>query len=273
MTILIPMAAGLAAGAHASIWGMYKDSPYEGFTWGKFRRSMTIGAVVAPVVAFVLSLSSTRAGDLILLFGAVYATERGLAELYKTFFRSESQLKYSIPMQFAVLGRPVASRAARAAAGLGYALAIGLTFGSVRGVEAIAPTPALLLLAGGAGGWLSALGGAWKDAPVEGFEILKFVRSPLLATGFGSGLSYLTTDLVTIAIGALGFTVASIETYKTFLRPSGPAGKFAGKPIRFPGLLAWRRRFVPAFVLIWLGVGAALAAAAAERAVSEQISE
>ena len=40
------------------------------------------------------------------------------------------------------------------------------------------------MLVGGTGGWLTAVGGAWKDAPVEGFSGWKFLRSPAVATGW-----------------------------------------------------------------------------------------
>ncbi|MEY3367446.1 MAG: hypothetical protein RI973_601, partial [Bacteroidota bacterium] len=32
MDLLIALATGLTAGLHTSTWGMYKDSPHEGFT-------------------------------------------------------------------------------------------------------------------------------------------------------------------------------------------------------------------------------------------------
>ena len=55
-----------------------------------------------------------------------------------------------------------------------------------------------------------------------------------------------------IAIAAEGFTVAAIETYKTFFFPSRPRGKWAGKPVLHPEYLKIRLRFVPLWVGIWL---------------------
>jgi hypothetical protein len=37
---------GALAGIHTCTWGMYKDAPHEGFTWGKYFRSMWVGARV-----------------------------------------------------------------------------------------------------------------------------------------------------------------------------------------------------------------------------------
>jgi hypothetical protein len=106
-------------------------------------------------------------------------------------------------------------------------------------------------LTGSIGGWFSAFGGAWKDAPIEGFQTFKFFRSPAFATGYALLMSALTEDLTLAAIAALGFTVATLETWKTFFFPSKPRGKFAGKPIRFPRMIAQRNWFVPIYAGIW----------------------
>jgi hypothetical protein len=100
-------------------------------------------------------------------------------------------------------------------------------------------------------GWISAFGGAWKDAPIEGFETFKFFRSPAVAASWALIVSQFTTSWPVIAIAAEGFTVASIETYKTFFFPNKPRGKFAGKPILHPEYLERRRGFVPVYATIW----------------------
>jgi RsiW-degrading membrane proteinase PrsW (M82 family) len=113
-----------------------------------------------------------------------------------------------------------------------------------------------------AGGWISAFGGAWKDAPSEGFQTLKFFRSPALAALFAAGLSTLTSSLLIGSLAATGFTVAATETYKTFFFPSKPRGKFAGMPVHYPEMLRSRARFVPLYVAIWgVVVAAAIGAA------------
>ncbi len=52
-------------------------------------------------------------------------------------------------------------------------------------------------------------------------------------------------------VGALGLTIATIETQKMF-DTSHVRGKFTGKPIRYPDTLRLRRRFVPVFATIWI---------------------
>ena len=90
-----------------------------------------------------------------------------------------------------------------------------------------------MVLICGAGGWLTAVGGAWKDAPVEGFSGWKFLRSPVVATFWALVLCRFTDDWVMLAVAAGGWSVISIETYKTFLTGGRPPGKFAGRPVRF----------------------------------------
>ena len=52
--------------------------------------------------------------------------------------------------------------------------------------------------------------------------------------------------------------MATIETYKTFRRPGEPPGKFEDEPVRHPPMLRRRYWFVPLYVLVWLGVLAAV---------------
>ena len=111
---------GFVAGLHSSIWGMYKDAPHEGFTWSTFFRSMFFGAVLGVAIQQVTGLYPADAASFVVFFGVVYVVERAVAEAYKTFFRQQDQSKYTIPMQFAVFGKPVTSRGLRALLGVGY---------------------------------------------------------------------------------------------------------------------------------------------------------
>jgi hypothetical protein len=252
---------GLLSGVHAASWGMYKDAPHEGFELRKFLRSVLLGAGIGAASAGILSLDASTATGAALLFGVAYVIERALAEIYKTFLRQEDQSKYTIPMQFAVRGRVVESRALRAAMGLGYlVLMLSLVAALVAWQRTHAGPPSIvaLVLLGAAGGWISAVGGAWKDAPVEGFQLFKFFRSPALAALWALGLSRLTPDLAVLMLAATGYTVATTETWKTFCFPSQPRGKFADKPVRFPAMLRLRQRVVPVYAAVWLLVVVAL---------------
>lgn len=267
MSFGIALAVGVLAGAHTATWGMYKDSPYEGFAWRKYSRSIVVSALVALAWQAAAGFDLALAGARVVLFGLTYVTERGLVELYKTYFREEDQSKYFIPMQFHVLGRIVRSRRARwsvAAAWVASVLAVAGGLRALQGREEAMPGWAAVLLIGSIGGWLSAFGGAFKDAPIEGFETFKFFRSPAVALAWSALVACFSRDYLHVALGGLGYTVASIETYKTFFFPNKPRGKFAGKPIRFPAFLTWRYRFAPLYAAIWLAVALNIAVAFSE---------
>lgn len=69
----------------------------------------------------------------------------------------------------------------------------------------------MILTVGAAGGWATAVGGAWKDAPIEGFSSWKFLRSPAVATAWAVPLSLLTNSWVTLLLASAGFAVATID--------------------------------------------------------------
>jgi hypothetical protein len=253
---------GALAGLHAATWGMYKDALYEGFCPRKYARSVFTGMMAALVLESMLSLNPASAAGFVLLFGTAYSLERFVLESWKSFLRIEGQDKYFIPMAFAVQGRVVRRRLYRRMAGVAYVGAIMLLITALMWIQPRGARPPLaaLLMAGTLGGWLSAFGGAWKDAPKEGFQILKFFRSPLIALAWATPLSLLSGSFVVVAFGALGLTVASIESWKKFGRPREAPGKFAGKPLTHPEMFARRRWFVPLYVAISSTVVITLAA-------------
>jgi hypothetical protein len=257
-SISIAALVGLLSGTHASIWGMYKDAVHEGFALGRFCRSMIVGALCAILIESWLRLPMDDAGALVLLFGLSYAAERGIVEVWKTFVRHEDQAKYFIPMQFSIRGRPVEHRGIRLAAGAAYVVVVALCLGAIGLLDRAGP-PRLttILLVGLVVGLIVAVGGGWKDAPKEGFDLVKFFRSPMMTVVWALILSRLTDSALLSAVGAIGFERATAETYKTFFFPSRPRGKFSGKPVTHPEMLRRRAYFVPAYVTIWVLVIAA----------------
>jgi len=256
--LLLSLIVGTLAGVHASTWGMYKDSPHEGFTWPKYLRSTIAGALVGLALAvYDVGLDLTNASHIVVFFGIVYVIERAIMEFYKTWLRNEDQSKYFIPMQFHIFGKVVESKAARFWLGMAYGAAVLAVvwflvwFGQVD--HGLTPWITVLII-GSIGGWISAFGGAWKDAPLEGFQLLKFFRSPGMALAWSIIVAFFTDNYLFITMGGLGYTIATTETYKTFAFPSRPRGKFQGKPIDFPEMLTRRNKFVPLYALIWTGL-------------------
>ncbi len=262
--LLFATLVGTAAGLLSATWGMFKDAPHEGFAWSSYARSPLVGAVVALSVAVLTPLDAADPAGVVVLFGVVYGLERALVEVYTTFFREGDGTEYTIPMQFSVGGEAVESRVLRVGAGVVYLAAVLAILYGTWLLERAVPeldTVVVALAVGSLGGWISALGGAWKDAPVEGFHLLKFFRSPLLASLYGLMVASLTTSYPAVFVGSLGYTVASIETWKTFRRPGEPPGKFSDQPVRHPEMVRRRYWLVPLYALIWLGVLAAIALA------------
>jgi hypothetical protein len=261
--LLLGVAVGALAGAHIATWGMYKDAPHEGFTWIRYGRGILLGTIIGAAAAAVIGMDLTRAAALVVFFGTVYILERAVEEFYKTFLREEDQTKYTIPMQFHVFGRIVQSRGARWSAGAGVLAAALILFLGARVLAQSSYASSIFVIGavGTAASWFSAFGGAWKDAPIEGFETLKFFRSPGIALCWVLLLMSLTDNLMLLGLSSAGYTIATIETYKTFFFPSKPRGKFAGKPVLFPDMLRRRQRFVPLYVGIWtlIALGVVLA--------------
>ena len=255
MNTLVPaILIGLLAGTHTSSWGMYKDAPHEGFTFPKYSRSIIVAAAAAFVLSRIVELDLGWASHLSLFFGLVYAAERLTLELWKSFLREEDQSKYFIPMQFGVLGKPIQSRAVRWSVLAAILVLLAVLLYAANWLMERYPdaNPWLVLVTvGSIGGWLTAFGGAWKDAPVEGFETFKFFRSPMVAFTWAVIMSFFTTNWIYIAVAGAGYSVATIETYKTFFFPNKPRGKFAGKPILFPKILEQRRIVAVLYACIW----------------------
>ena len=234
----VPLALPLAlvAGTHAATWGAYKDAPYEGYH--PLRQLRTL--VVAGVAALVGVMTGiVDAHTVVPAVGVVYALERLATEWWKTIVRVDDQSAYTIPMRLGFRGSPVDVNWIRYGVGaLVLATMAGLGVG-VNGAQAAAehafgglPWWVLVATVGGLGGWATAVGGAWKDAPVEGFSFWKFLRSPVVATSWAVPLSLMTNDWLTLCLAAGGLSVFSIETYKTFWTGGRPPGKFANQPLR-----------------------------------------
>lgn len=256
MDYLLATLIGALAGLHTSTWGMYKDAPHEGFGWPKYFRSTIVGAILGFGTHHFTQWNLGDPGLRFVYWGLIYCLERAVTEFWKYFIREEDQSKYFIPMQFGIMGKPMKDARKRIPIGLAVAaICVGVFFG-IRALEAkygqSCPTWLMVVTVGSFFGWISAFGGAWKDAPVEGFETFKFFRSPGVAISWAAVVAHFSTSWTVVAIAAEGFTVASIETYKTFFFPNKPRGKFAGKPILHPEYLTFRQNFVPLYAGIWM---------------------
>lgn len=267
MTVLTAALLGVMTGLHTATWGAYKDSPFEGFRWPSFLRSVLLGCGIAVAIA----LTTTWTDDLhpLVLVGLVYTGERLVTEWWKTIVREDDQSAYTIPMRLGYRGRPVDNHLIRYAVGAAIVLGLVLACVAATALQSVLPPEPgwATILIGGVGGWLTAAGGAWKDAPIEGFSPWKFMRSPVVATAWAVPLSFLTDQWALLAFAAGGFSVASIETYKTFFTGGRPPGKFATKTVahRFPRL---RPALAVQHTACWVALAVVVSISATQAAAS-----
>jgi len=249
MSTLLLVLLGSLSGAHAATWGVHKDTPFEGFRPGSLARSIVLGAAAGLMLSPVLG-----AVPLLVTLGVLYTTERLATEWWKTIVREDDQSAYTIPMRLGVGGRPIDAAGIRWAVGLAVAAGFAAACLLASTVDTDAWPWWAAVLAGGSSGWFIAFGGAWKDAPIEGFSGWKFLRSPAVATVCALLVAVFTRELVWLMLASGGYSVAAIETYKTFVNRSAP-GKFGDKPAAFAAQLAPRRLAARAHAVLWAAFG------------------
>lgn len=216
--------ASAVSGLYTSSWGAFKDGPFESFRGRTFPRSILFSVGMLALLYATPSLRGpVSALPLAQLFLLVMGLERTWSEIYKWCFRGpRHEGLFHIPQQFTFFGRSVGSVPVRFVLGLGLSTALAL------GVGALMPINSrfMFVLVAFCTGLGVSVGGAYKDAPFEGFQPLKFFRSSLLLVA----VSPLVARLGPQRLGFLVFTYVGIERmlieyYKSFIVGSVP-GKF-----------------------------------------------
>ena len=179
MSPLLSGIIGIFAGLHSSCWGAYKDSLYEKFEWAKFFRSIAVGFILGVILSFFLERNSMGIVNPGIFFVFVIVFERLFTEALKAFVRDEHQAKYKIPSKFHIFGKIVENRALRLLAGALYLCAAVALFylPAFVGIQFSSNLIAGAFWGGLAGLFGSAVGWAWKDAPIEGLHLIKFFPS------------------------------------------------------------------------------------------------
>ena len=257
INLFIALIIGLFAGTHISTWGMYKDALYEGFSYRKYFRSITFSSIIAVVLQWFTHFELTQAGNILILFGVTYVIERGINEYYKTFIKEEDQSKYTIPMQFSIGGKVVEKRGLRWLAAALYFCGIALAIFGVYALQQAnlnLPRLAILLLIGSVGGWISAFGGAWKDAPIEGFEVLKFFRSPVVALSYAFIIACFTDNYLYVSICALAYTIATMRLTKLSFKLTNLGENLLVKKLNIQRCWKKEKSFAFLFYGIWLAM-------------------
>jgi hypothetical protein len=260
MDLTIAFIVAMVSGLYTSLWGAFKDSPYEDFKPRTFPRSIYFHIVLFLLLFFVPPFShSVGQLGLVQLFFLVMGLERFLAEIYKGFFRSEDQAKYFVPSRITFFGRFVASDALRYGVGTIIVLLVFTVLWV--GVE-LTNFWSFLLTAYGTG-LLVSLGGAYKDAPFEGFQALKFQRSAAVLALLSPLFYYLNDPRAPVSLGFLvymngGLERFAVEYYKTYVQRN-MSGKFRPDLTRIQQWIDRREWFHFAALVIVATVATAVA--------------
>lgn len=227
MNFLVGLGISVVSGLYTSLWGAFKDSPYEGFKGATFPRSVYFNAAIfLPLYFLPYFRENFKDLGLVQIFFLIMGLERFIAELYKGFFRTEDQAKYFVPSRITFFGRPIRSDGLRYGAGTVLVaivfcfLLIGVRIESFAGFALTAYATGLLV----------ALGGAYKDAPFEGFKWLKFQRSAAVLVLLSPLFYFLNNPHTPVSLGFLiymngGLERFAIEYYKTYVQRN-MSGKF-----------------------------------------------
>jgi hypothetical protein len=265
---LLPVVAAVS-GLYTSLWGAFKDSPYEGFKAKTFPRSIYFNVVIFTVL-YTLPVFHDRIATLGLfqLFFLTMGLERFLAEIYKGFFRSEDQSKYFVPSRITFFGKHVASDVGRYFVGT----AIVATVFAVVWIDITVEQYLWFAVTAYGTGLLVSLGGAYKDAPFEGFQPLKFQRSGVVLAILSPLFFFLNDTAAPISLGFLiymngGLERFAVEYYKTYIQRN-MSGKFRPDIERHQHQLETREKYhyaalaiVLALVIIYIWEVSALRAA------------
>lgn len=244
MSFYITLGVSIVSGLYTSLWGAFKDSPYEDFKPKTFPRSVYFHIVIFLVLYFAPIFRDDFALlGLFQIFFLIMGLERFLAELYKGFFRTEDQSKYFVPSRITFFGRHVDSDLLRYVVGTILVLGVFAVL--------LIPVPVtsfwIFLLVAYATGLLVSLGGAYKDAPFEGFQPLKFQRSGVVLAVCSPLFFFLNDPAHPVSVGFLvymngGLERFVVEYYKTYIQRT-MSGKFRPDLTRIQHCLDTREKF------------------------------
>ncbi len=212
LSALLPyLGASILGVFNMILWGLYGDLLVEKFGLKKVFRSIVF-ALVASIFLYVLDQNI----PLFLVALASIALERLLTEFYKALWRSEGQEKYAIPSDLNItLSLPL-----RRLLFVALVILVALLILNV-------PLPTSGLLLGIVAGCITAIGGTLKDAPHEGFRLIKFFRSPVIAVVIGLLLAsfFPQSNGMMLLLAIFGGERIVSEFYKKILMGRVP-GKF-----------------------------------------------
>ena len=255
MSVTILLLVTVVSGLYTSLWGAFKDSPYEGWKPRTFPRSVYFHVVIFAVLYLVPPLNERLVTlSLFQLFFLIMGLERFLAEIYKGFFRTEDQDKYFVPSRITFFGHHVGSDLARYAVGT---LIVSAVF-AVVWIDVTVERFLWFAVTAYATGLIVALGGAYKDAPFEGFKPLKFQRSGFVLAALSPLFYFANAAETPVSLGFLvymngGLERFAVEYYKTYIQRT-MSGKFRPDLPRIQSCIDTREKFHYGALIIIVGL-------------------
>jgi hypothetical protein len=240
---------GLIAGIHAASYGAYKDSPYESFIYIRFFRELLFAFFASFAL---LSFNLVSQENYLVIFLVILSVSRLLTEFYKLFIRTEDQSNYLIPTQFHFFKKVINNPALRLLVGLFCTLIILLIIITGNNIINLINMRLSGAIIGFLTGLATAIGGGYKDGLFEGFEKIKFFRSPIIGMLGGVIISFLTNNVILIVLGAIGFERMLVEFYKGFLKKGYSPGKFKSKKAKYIEWVNRRKIFLYSYVATWV---------------------
>ncbi len=240
---------GVIGGLHSASYGAYKDSPYESFVLRRFVREIILAFFIGILLSFFYFEKRER---YFVIFLVIMGLSRTATEFYKLFLREENQDPFLIPTQAHFFKKVVKNKILRIALGFFCIMIIYAIFLiSVSLPDAFSKTERGLYI-GFLTGFITAVGGGYKDGFFEGFNKIKFFRSPVIGA-IGGVLIALNTEIIFfILFGAIGFERMIVELYKGFLKRRYSPGKFKLKNPKYVSWFNRRKIFILPYSLTWL---------------------
>ncbi len=206
--------SGILGVINMILWGLYGDSLVEKIRASKILRSIVIG-ILWSILLFFINPNL----PLLIVALVIISLERITTEIYKALIRVENQNKYKIPSDLNIK----INYQLKFVTGVFLILIIGFL---IYYIEISMNKIYLTLIIG----FIVALGGMLKDAPYEGFDKIKFFRSPLVAIVVGLGINFLFPNIPGkyFLLSITGGERIISEFYKKIFRGRIP-GKFKQK--------------------------------------------
>ena len=247
---------GCTGGLTVASWHGFKDPPWEGFFSLRFLRSIIIAGIIAVFLLYLQDLGFLEKIDnLGVVFLSALSLERLVGEIRKGFLRKSIHPEFE--RVFVIWKLPIYYRSFLVRIAIGIIITLMMLLVLIFYIKLpdylssfMMNKGSLSILLGFIGGMSSAIAGAWKDSPQEGFLIKKFVRSPIAGIIGGAIIGLISNSLSMFIIASIGFERIAVEFYKTFWTKS-PRGMFKGKRPKHP---EWFKKRWIFFVSYSIGV-------------------